>query len=110
MRLRAEPFYKIQNGTKKVESRLFDEKHQQINIGDVISFILKNDDDSLGEKIDVNVVGLLVYPSFETMMNDIPPQWFGWDESIQAIEEINTFYSVEEQNKYNVVGIRIEKI
>jgi ASC-1-like (ASCH) protein len=110
MKLRTEPFLKIKNGSKKVESRLYDEKRQAIKIGDTLTFIHQNDDGTLGETIDTRVVGLLLYPSFESMMNDIPALWFGWEESILAINEINQFYPTEEQEKSGVVGIRIERL
>ena len=38
MKLNESPFERIKNGTKTVEFRLYDEKRQQIKIGDKIEF------------------------------------------------------------------------
>ena len=38
MKLNKNPFERIKNGTKTVEFRLYDEKRQQIKIGDKIEF------------------------------------------------------------------------
>ena len=38
MKLNEDPFERIKNGTKTIEFRLFDEKRQQIKIGDQIEF------------------------------------------------------------------------
>lgn len=38
LKLAQEPFEKIKNKSKIIESRLFDEKRQQINVGDFIEF------------------------------------------------------------------------
>ena len=40
MKLDAEPFEKIKNGSKTVELRLFDEKRQKIKPGDIIEFFV----------------------------------------------------------------------
>ena len=39
MKLQPEYYDFILNGTKRIEIRLFDEKIQQINIGDTIKFL-----------------------------------------------------------------------
>ena len=38
MKLNKSPFERIKNGTKTIEFRLFDEKRQQIKVGDKIEF------------------------------------------------------------------------
>ncbi|HHX58892.1 MAG TPA: RNA-binding protein, partial [Candidatus Moranbacteria bacterium] len=45
MKLATTPFEKIASGNKVIESRLYDEKRQQINLGDQIEFVC-NDDQS----------------------------------------------------------------
>ena len=37
MKLQPGPFAKIKDGSKVIESRLFDEERQEINIGDTIT-------------------------------------------------------------------------
>ena len=55
MKLNESPFNRIKNGTKTVEFRLFDEKRQQIKIGDKIEFSKLPD---LQEKLLVDVIEL----------------------------------------------------
>ena len=55
MKLNENPFERIKNGTKTVEFRLYDEKRQQIKIGDKIEFSKLPD---LQEKLLVDVIEL----------------------------------------------------
>lgn len=105
MKLAKEPFEKIANGKKIIESRLFDEKRQLINIGDEIEF---SQNDNLREKVKTKVKALYRYDSFENLFSDFPPEYFGGDSKEALFEEISRFYPKEEQQKYEVVGIRIE--
>ncbi len=104
MKLQPEPFEAIRSGKKIIESRLYDEKRQQIQIGDKIVF-KKNPD--LMESVTAHVVGLLRYPSFELLFSDFDPGWFGGTTKIQLLEQIRKFYSEEEEKKCGVVGIKI---
>lgn len=108
MNLRKEPFNKIKNGIKIVESRLYDEKRQSVKIGDCVTFLCTDGENV--EKLITEVTGLLLYPSFGSMMSEISPQWFGHEKSQDAIDEIQQFYTKEDQEKYGVVGIRVQKI
>ena len=38
MKLKLSPFEKIENGSKMIELRLFDEKRQKVQVGDFIEF------------------------------------------------------------------------
>lgn len=105
MKLAKEPFDKIVNGEKVIESRLFDEKRQLINIGDVIEFS-QNDDSAKVARTKVKA--LYRYDSFENLFTDFPPEYFGGDSKEFLLEEISRFYPKEEQEKYGVVGIKIE--
>ena len=67
MKLQPEYYNFILNGTKRIEIRLFDEKRQQIKIGDTIKFLKEPE---LNEFFEAKVVGLLRYNSFEDMFND----------------------------------------
>lgn len=105
MKLAKAPFDKITSGQKIIESRLFDEKRQLINIGDEIEFA-QNDDPTQTAK--TRVVALYRYASFEMLFADFPPEYFGGSSKESLIDEIGQFYSAEEQKKYGVVGIRIQ--
>ena len=105
MKLAKEPFEKIVNGQKIIESRLFDEKRRLINIGDEIEFS-QNDDPTRVSKTKVKA--LYRYGSFENLFSDFPSEYFGGNSKEFLLEEISRFYPKEEQKKYGVVGIRIE--
>jgi ASC-1-like (ASCH) protein len=107
MKLAAAPFEKIASGSKVIESRLHDEKRQQINLGDQIEFVC-NDDRS--RKVVTAVKALYRYPSFANLFSDFCPSLFGGASKDDLIKEIETFYSKEEQEKYGVVGIKIELV
>lgn len=106
MKLQPVPFATIKNGTKQIESRLFDEKRRQIQLGDTIIF--KNTD-NLDEFVETRVIGLLRYPTFTCLFSDFQPSLFG-GESVQGLEDqIYSFYSKEDEVKYGVLGIRIKR-
>jgi len=105
MKLAKEPFEKIANGQKVIESRLFDEKRQLINIGDEIEF---SRNDNPVETVKAKVKALYRYDSFESLFSDFPPEYFGGVSKEFLLEEISAFYSKEEQKKYGVIGIKIE--
>jgi len=104
MKLAKDPFDKVVSGQKIIESRLFDEKRQNINIGDEIEFS-QNDDPT--KVVKTKVKALYRYDSFEKLFSEFPTEYFGRDSKESLLEEINQFYSKEEQEKYGVVGIRI---
>lgn len=107
MRLATAPFEKIVSNNKVIESRLYDEKRQQIDLGDQIEFICN---DKPERKIMATVLALYRYPNFEKMFSDFPPFLFGGTSREGLIEEIETFYPKEEQNRYGVIGIKIEAV
>lgn len=107
MKLQPEYYNFILNGTKRIEIRLFDEKRQQIKIGDTIKFLKEPE---LNEPFEAKVVGLLRYNSFKDMFNDfdisvLSDKSMTKDELIDVLEE---FYTKEKQEQYGVLGIRIE--
>ena len=105
MKLEREPFEKIIRGQKIIESRLYDEKRRQINIGDHIEFIsIRNP----SKKILTKVKALYRYGSFKDLFSDLPSDYFGSISKTELIREIKTFYSEDEERKYGVIGIKIE--
>ncbi len=110
-KLKLQPKYYnfILNGTKRIEIRLFDEKRQQIKIGDTIKFLKEPD---LNESFNVKVIGLLRYNNFEDMFKDFDISILS-DKSLskeELISELERFYTKEKQDKYGVLGIRIDLI
>ena len=104
MNLQDKYFDFIKNGTKRIELRLNDEKRQQIKIGDSIEFSNKKD------KFTAKVIGLLKYQDFKTLFNDFGIEILA--ERTMAKEELlgvlSEFYTPEKQEKFSVLGIRVE--
>ena len=109
MKLQPEYYNFILNGTKRIEIRLFDEKRQQIKIGDTVK-ILKEPE--LNESFNAKVIGLLRYNTFEDMFKDFDISVLSDSSMTKAelIAVLEQFYTKEKQKQYGVLGIRIELI
>ena len=109
LKLQPKYFDYINNGTKRIELRLYDEKRQKITIGDTIIF---QKEPELETTIKVKVIGLLRYNTFEDLFEDFNIEVMA-DKSMTKQELLNVleeFYTPEKQKQYGVIGIRIEKI
>ncbi len=106
MKLKQEPFDKIKNGTKTIELRLYDEKRQQVQIGDFIEFSLLSNPE---EKITTRVVALHRFDSFQELYSILPKEKLGYksDEKTDP-NHMDAYYSREKQVQYGVLGIEIE--
>lgn len=107
MKLTSVPFEKIRNGSKVIESRLYDEKRQTINLGDEVLFS-QSDDNT--QTVSTKVIGILRYSSFHQLFADHDSKLFGGTSIDELLKEIKQFYSDEDETKYSVVGIRLQKI
>lgn len=107
MQLATEPFNKIASGAKLIESRLFDEKRQQISLDDIITFTEKNNPQNIVKTV---VKALLRYKTFNELFQDHDPILFGGEGREFLLRQIKNFYSTEDENKYGVVGLRLELI
>ncbi len=106
MKLHPSPFNLIKSGKKTIELRLFDEKRQQIKAGDKIVFT----NTATGETLDVTVVRLHRFDSFEELYRSLPLLKCGYTEDdIDKADpsDMEEYYSAEEQKKYGVVGIEL---
>ena len=107
LQLATEPFNAIVFGKKTIESRLYDEKRRIIQLGDSIKFTNREDTD---QTVLVKVIGLLRYETFYDLFSHNTPSKFG-GESVQWLEnQINEFYSIEEQKQNGVIGIEFELV
>lgn len=107
MKLWDAPFNSIKSGSKTIEMRLNDEKRSTIKINDIIVFT----NISTGDKIKTKVVNLYKYKTFEELYNNHDKILIGYKENETAnFEDMYNYYSIEEINKYGVVGIEIRKI
>ena len=109
MKLQPKYYNFILNGTKRIEIRLYDEKRQQIKIGDTIKFLKEPE---LNESFNTKVIGLLRYKSFKEMFRDFDISVLS-DKSMtkeELIGVLEQFYTKKKKKKYGVLGIRIELI
>ncbi|MCI9063832.1 MAG: ASCH domain-containing protein [Clostridia bacterium] len=108
MKLQPELFYYMKNGTKRIELRLYDEKRSKVQLGDEIKFLKEP---NLDESIKVKVSGLLRYNSFSDLFNDFDISILA-DKSMtkeDLLETLQKYYTIKNQQKYGVLGIRVEK-
>lgn len=103
MNLHQKPFNLIKEGTKNIETRLFDEKRRAIKTGDVIEFISRES----REKLLVEVIGLAVFETFEELFSSFTPESFGANNK-EDLFSIYQYYSKEDEKRYGVIGIQIK--
>lgn len=106
MKLNSTHFEMIKSGEKMIELRLYDEKRQQVKVGDNIIFT----NTSTGETLNTTVTKLHRFDSFKELYKSLPLLKCGY--TIENVDnakpsDMEQYYSVEEQNKYGVVGIEI---
>ena len=107
MKLHNDPFNLIKSGTKTSELRLNDLKRQKIKVGDLIEFTNRITD----EKMVVRVVDLIKFNSFSDLYKNFSKVSMGYREDEDANpSDMELYYSLEEQEKYGVLAIKIEKI
>ena len=102
MKLNKSPFERIKNGTKTIEFRLFDEKRQQIKVGDKIEFSKLPD---LQEKLLVDVVELYREDTFEKLFRNL---YSDEEEIIRKTKAMYEIYSPEKEQQYGILGIKIK--
>jgi ASC-1-like (ASCH) protein len=106
MNLTPAPFAMIKRGQKTIELRLFDEKRQQISVGDEIVFTNVES----GETLYKTVAKLHRFDSFEELYHSLPLLQCGYTaDNIDRAHpsDMELYYSAEEQQKYGVVGIEV---
>ena len=101
------PFLSIKENRKSIEMRLYDEKRQNIKIGDILEFI----DLDTKEIINVEVIDIKLYPSFKELYLDNDKISLGYsnDEEANYLDML-TYYPKERQEKYQAMAIHIKKL
>ena len=97
-------FKKIIDGSKTIDIRLFNEQHQSIRPNDIIEFVCED----LKERVLCLVKAFLVFDTAETMIDVLPPSLFGYPNREEIKVRVRRLFSLEDQLKYNVMGIIIE--
>jgi ASC-1-like (ASCH) protein len=106
MKLNPSPFKMIREGKKTIELRLYDEKRRGIRVGDKITFT----NVVTGEKLEKTVVKLHRFVSFKELYASLPLLACGYtasDIDTACADDMNEYYSLEDQEKYGVVGIEL---
>ena len=104
MKLNEVPFERIKNGTKTIEFRLFDEKRQQIKVGDQIEFSKLPD---LQETLLVDVVKLYRESTFKDLFKKL---YTDAEEINKKTNSMYKYYSHEKEKQYGVLGIEISLV
>ena len=102
MKLNESPFERIKNGTKTIEFRLYDEKRQQIRVGDKIEFSKLT---NLQEKLLVDVVELYRESTFENLFRNL---YTNEEEIMTKTKAMYNIYLPEKELQYGVLGIKIK--
>ena len=100
----------MESGEKTIELRLYDEKRQQISIGDEIEFSCVTDANRCLQR---RVIALHTFDSFEKLYASLPLLKCGYTEqnvSTASPLDMEQYYSKEEQSRFGVVGIEMEII
>lgn len=108
MKLRSQPFNMIRSGQKTYELRLYDEKRQQVQVSDEIEFSCLDGNET---PFVVRVISIHLFEDFGELYATLPLLKCGYTkETVDAAspEDMNQYYSTEEQAQYWVVGIEIE--
>lgn len=108
MNLHASPFAMIAEGRKTIELRLYDEKRQRIRVGDTIVFSNSRDPE---RQICAKVVKLHRFDSFAELYRVLPLEKCGYlpeETAAASPEDMEAYYTAEEQARYGVVGIELE--
>ncbi|MFA7245238.1 MAG: ASCH domain-containing protein [Candidatus Magasanikbacteria bacterium] len=108
MRLPEEIFEKIKSGQKTIETRLLDEKRKVLQVGDIIEFSKRP---TLHEKLQVKIIDLKTYKTFEEVYENCDLQDLGYGENLtkeEYLEKVYSHYEKEEVNDYAILAIRME--
>ena len=108
MQLNDDPFKKIQQGSKDIELRLYDEKRRRLDINDIIIFTNITD---ANQQLAVVISALYRYPSFEALFFDFSPERCGFAPGTNimiASQQMQQYYSMEKTDALGVLGIRFK--
>ena len=101
-------FELVKNGKKDVEVRVNDEKRQKLKIGDKLIFLKRPEE---VEKIEATVIDLKYFKSFKEVSDYYSMERIHRPELTKEeyINDMQRFYSKEEQEEYGIVCILYEK-
>ena len=101
------PLEAIESGGKTIELRLNDEKRRKIKVGDLLEFVSRED----RRRLLVKVIALRVFRDFEELYRNLPLDKCGYRKGeVAEAQDMEKYYSLEDQRKNGVVGIEFEKL
>ncbi len=106
MKLRPVPFNRICSGEKTIEYRLHDEKRSLLNKGDYIRFTEIADE---ARTVLVEIVDIFTAPSFVALEQILIEKGL-LAKGAFSPTGMREYYSVEDEEKYGVMGIRIRVV
>ncbi len=101
LHLYSRSFDLIRQGVKTIEARLYDERRQRIEIGDEITFINRENN----QTARVAVSKLHRAPTFHELFAQLDPMRFGGESAQENEKAIEKYYSYSDQQQYGVLGI-----
>ena len=105
MNLYPDAFGLIENGSKKVEMRLNDEKRQKLTIGDLVIFT----NTETKEEIIVEVIDLNTFKSFKELYSSYEKTVIGYKkDEVANPNDMLDYYSQEQIDKYGALAIEIK--
>ncbi len=107
MNVKEKYYNMLKSGQKTIELRLFDEKRQSIEIGDVIEF---TNADNVSDKFLAEVVNLHRTGDFATLCHKISCHQAGFETNEELISCLAEFYTPEKQKHFGVLGIEIKRV
>lgn len=110
MKLKPQPFNMIRSGQKTFELRLYDDKRQKLQVGDEIEFSCIEGKEPT---FVVQVIALHRFENYADLYANLPLLKCGYtSETISnaAPDDMNQYYSIDEQSQHGVIGIEIELI
>lgn len=108
LHLNEEFFNLIKNGTKTIEMRLLDEKRKTYKVGDFLIFIHRNNENL---QLKTKIVALHKFKNFNELYKNFNKVQLGYAPNEKASpKDMESFYPVNEQEQFGVVGIEIELV
>lgn len=107
MGLQEKYYNNMKYGNKKIELRLNDDKRKLLNIGDTIYFLLEPE---RKKELKTKIVGLTKYKNFNEAVDNISIEFLSSisDNKEEYLNDLNKYYSKEEQDEFGVLAIEVE--
>ncbi len=110
MHLQSDIFKLVATGEKTFEIRVNDLKRQKIKVGNIVTFIDREDQT---KKVSCKVENLFYFKTFVELFHNIKKEDCGFSPKLTAdqIEDFCLqFFSAEEIHKYGLVVLQIKKV